>query len=279
MITSHQTFFGPESKIWAVNREMILLLAGGRALLMQLAHPKVAAGVAEHSRFQDDPLGRLYRTMSRMWSIVFDDEAQARAALRQVEMIHRRVQGVVPADEPHGGAAYDALDQELLLWVHATLIDSAMVAYDLFVAPLSTVEREKYYDDSKKLAALFGIQEKNIPASIEAFDTYMGQILASGQIIVGAKAKSLAQDVLYPRPWLLRPAAPVFRLVTAGLLPEKLRDGYGLQWNRRRDKRLFLIARAIRLSLPLIPQILRIVPNARKGEKARRRPLNRAAHS
>jgi uncharacterized protein (DUF2236 family) len=275
-----RTFFGPESKIWAVNREMILLLAGGRALLMQLAHPKVAAGVAEHSRFQDDPLGRLYRTMSRMWSIVFDDDAQARAALRQVEMIHRRVQGVVPADEPaHAGAAYDALDQELLLWVHATLIDSALVAYDLFVAPLSPEERKKYYDDSKKLAALFGIQEKNIPPSIEVFDTYMSEILASGQIIVGAKAKSLAHEVLYPRPWLLRPAAPVFRLATAGLLPEKLRDGYGLQWNRRREKRLFLIATAIRLLLPFIPQILRIVPNARRAERVERRRLIGAAHS
>lgn len=273
-------FFERGSKIWQINREMALLLAGGRALLMQLAHPKVAAGVAQHSRFQDDPLGRLYRTMSRMWSIVFDDRAQARAALRQVEMVHRTVRGIVAADEPsHGGAAYSALDQELLLWVHATLIDSAMVAFDLFVEPLSAMDRKKYYDDSKKLAALFGIEEKSIPPSVEAFDTYMDRILASGQIIVGAKAKRLAHDVLYPRAWLLRPAAPAFRLVTGGLLPEKLRDGYGLQWNRTREKRLFRIARVIRLLLPLIPPILRIVPNARKNEKAGRRPVNVAAHS
>jgi uncharacterized protein (DUF2236 family) len=273
-------FFERGSKIWQINREMALLLAGGRALLMQLAHPKVTAGVAQHSRFQDDPVGRLYRTMSRMWSIVFDDRAQARAALRQVEMVHRTVRGIVAADEPsHGGAAYSALDQELLLWVHATLIDSAMVAFDLFVAPLSAMDRKKYYDDSKKLAALFGIEEKSIPPSVEAFDTYMDHILASGQIIVGAEAKRLAHDVLYPRAWLLRPAAPGFRLVTGGLLPEKLRDGYGLQWNRTREKRLFRIARVIRLLLPLIPPILRIVPNARKNENAGRRPVNVAAHS
>ena len=134
-----QHIFDPASKIWMVHREMVLLLAGGRALLMQLAHPKVAAGVAAHSRFQEDPLGRLYRTMSRMWSIVFDEEPQAREALRRVAMVHKRVRGNVPLDEPsHAGAAYDASDQELLLWVHATLIDSAMVAYNLFVEPLNS---------------------------------------------------------------------------------------------------------------------------------------------
>jgi uncharacterized protein (DUF2236 family) len=277
-MSSEHRFFGPETAIWALNREMILLLAGGRALLMQLAHPKVAAGVAEHSGFQDDPLGRLYRTMNRMWSIVFDDATHARAALKQVEMIHRRVRGVVPADEPaHGGVSYDALDQALLLWVHATLIDSAMVGYDIFVAPLSALERRRYYDDSKNLARLFGIQEKNIPPSLEAFNAYMKEMLASGEIVAGGRAKRLARDILYPRPWLLRPAAPMFRLVTAGMLPEKLRNDYGLVWNRRREKNFLLVARVVRMLLPWIPPIIRIVPNARKVETGRRRSLTRTA--
>lgn len=261
-------FFDPASKIWQVHREMVLLLAGGRALLMQLAHPKVAAGVAAHSRFQEDPLGRLYRTMSRMWSIVFDEETQAREALRQVEMVHKRVRGNVPPGEPSGaGAAYDASDQELLLWVHATLIDSAMVAYNLFVEPLNSAVRADYYNDSRKLAALFGIQENNIPTSLAAFDDYMTQIVASGDIVPGPVAKTLAVDVLYPGPWILRPAGPLFRLVTAGLLPDKLREGYGLEWNGRRDKRLLLAAKAIRSLLPATPSFVRIVPNARKSER------------
>ena len=261
--------FDPASKIWAVHREMVLLLAGGRALLMQLAHPKVAAGVAAHSRFQEDPLGRLYRTMSRMWSIVFDEESQAREALRQVAMVHKRVRGNMPPVEPsHAGAAYDASDQELLLWVHATLIDAAMVAYNLFVEPLNPAERANYYNDSKKLAALFGIQESNIPLSVAAFDSYMSEILASREIIPGSIAKSLALDVLYPGPWILRPAGPLFRLVTAGLLPGTLRDGYGLEWNERREKKLLLAAKAIRAVLPVTPSLVRIVPNARKSERA-----------
>ena len=252
-----------------VNREMVLLLAGGRALLMQLAHPKVAAGVAAHSRFQEDPLGRLYRTMSRMWSIVFDEESQAREALRQVEIVHKRVRGYVPVDEAsHGGAAYDASDQDLLLWVHATLIDSAMVAYDLFVAPLNGAERADYYNDSKKLAALFGIQEKNIPSSVEVFDDYMTDILANGGILPGPTARNLAVDVLYPSPWILKPGGPIFRLVTAGLLPATLREGYGLKWNERKERTFLSVAKTIRLLVSVMPGLIRIVPNARTAEKA-----------
>lgn len=280
MTYSQPKFFGPKSKIWAVNREMVLLLAGGRALLMQLAHPKVAAGVSDHSRFRADPLARLYRTMSTMWSIVFDDEPEARAALIRVEAVHRRVRGVVPAEEPtHAGEFYDALDQALLLWVHATLIDSAMVAYDLFVAPLSVREREEYYADGKKLAVLFGIDKKIVPSSVQAFDRYMGEILASGEIGAGPAAKNLAADILYPRPWLLRPAGPIFRLATAAMLPQKLRDDYGLSWNLKREKKFWLAAKTVRRLLPLMPPLLRVVPNARKAERAERRRRVETARS
>jgi uncharacterized protein (DUF2236 family) len=265
-------FFKPSSNIWQVNREMVLLLAGGRALLMQLAHPKIAAGVAEHSRFQEDPLARLYRTMSAMWSIVFDERAQARVALESVERRHKQVRGIVPGSEPsQGGAPYDAFDQELLLWVHATLIDSALIAYHRFVAPLATEERIAYYNDSKKLASLFGIGEETIPASLEAFEAYMKRMLLGDEIAVGRMAKHLAHDVLYPRPWIFKPGGPLFRSVTAGLLPETLRAAYDLRWSGRKEKTLALLASMIRGLLPWVPTPLRIVPNARVAEKAKRR--------
>jgi uncharacterized protein (DUF2236 family) len=264
-------FFGPTSKIWAIDREMVLLLAGGRALLMQLAHPKVAAGVAEHSRFQADPLGRLYRTMSRMWSIVFDPAPEAHAALKDIASVHKRVRGNVPFGEPSNPCArYDAADQELLLWVHATLVDSAMVAYDRFVATLDAAARREYYEDSKKLAVLFGIEERNIPPSLAAFDRYMIEILANETIAVGPTARRLAEQILCPRPWLIKPGGPIFRLVTTGLLPEKLRRGYGLTWNGRRERTLALAAGVIRGLLPLIPSPLRVVPHARRAERRAR---------
>jgi uncharacterized protein (DUF2236 family) len=269
----HQTgerFFSPEMMIWQVDREMVLLAAGGRALLMQLAHPKVAAGVAEHSHFKGDPLGRLYRTMSTMWSIGFDETALARAALERVRSVHRKVQGTIPAAEPlSAGTPYDALDVELLLWVHATLIDSALVAYDTFVRPLPVEEKSRYYHDSKKLAYLFEIPETLVPRSLADFNRYLERMLVGGAIAVGPTAHALAEEILYPSPWVLKPASPLFRLITAGLLPECLRDAYGLRWSEPKEKTFWLIARWIRRLLPLVPSSLRIVPNARAAEKTR----------
>jgi uncharacterized protein (DUF2236 family) len=264
-----ERFFDPAGQMWKINRETALLLAGGRALLMQLAHPKVAAGVAQHSDFESDPLGRLHRTMSSMWSIVFDDSARARAVLGQIEAVHKRVQGVVPTNElSNRGSLYSALDQDLLLWVHATLIDSALAAYSLFVAPLSAAERQGYYADSKTLARLFGIEDRRLPATVEAFEGYLTAMMKSGEIVPGRNARQLAHSILYPRPWLLRPAGPLFRLLTAGLLPDPLRAGYELDWNKPRTKRYLLVARAIRILRPALPAPLRVVPNARRAERA-----------
>ncbi len=263
---SVERFFAPDTMVWKLHREMVLMLAGGRALLMQLAHPKVAAGVAEHSHFKEDPLGRLHRTMTMMWSIVFDELPKAQAALDQVNRIHGRVRGVVEATEPGPrGTPYDASDPELLLWVHATLIDSAVLAYDLFVKSLTPEEKSNYYIDTKKLARLFEIPEKVLPASLGDFDDYMERMLAGQGIAVGPTARSLAKDILYPRPWALKPASPLFRLITAGLLPQRLRQAYGLDWNERREKSFWLLARGIRKSLPFVPRPLRIVPNARRA--------------
>lgn len=268
-----ERYFAPHSKIWQVNREMVLLAAGGRALLMQLAHPKVAAGVAEHSRFQDDPFGRLHRTMSTMWSIVFDPRAEARAALDRVETVHKRVRGKVPPSEPcFSGADYDALDQALLLWVHATLVDTAMLAYDCFVAPMEERAKTIYYDDSRELARLFGIDESIIPAGLTEFERYMSGMLSGGMIGVGPVAKRLGRDVLYPRPWIFKAAGPLFRFVTAALLPEKLREGYGLTWNERRAKIFSRLSAVARATLPWMPARIRVVPNARKAEKQIRDP-------
>jgi uncharacterized protein (DUF2236 family) len=260
--------FSPHSTIWQVDREMALLLAGGRALLLQLAHPKVAAGVAQYSHFQQDPLARLQRTMSAMWSIGFDESATAYGALKRVGNIHKQVHGSVPAGEAVPPATrYDARDPQLLMWVHATLIDSAIMAYDLFVKPLSIQEKARYYEESKKLAELFDIPYAIVPRSLAEFSAYFDEMIQGNTIAVGPTARSLAHDIVYPTPWILRPAAPLFRVVTAGLLPERLRSAYGLKWNGPREKVFWLFARLFRLLLPLIPGPVRIVPNARAAEK------------
>ncbi|MET0502292.1 MAG: oxygenase MpaB family protein, partial [Candidatus Binatia bacterium] len=261
-------FFSPDEAIWRIDRELILLAAGGRALLMQLAHPKIAAGVAQHSRFKAAPLARLQRTMTTMWSIVFDDGPVAAAALARLKSIHRQVRGRVRLDEARFiDPNYEALDPTLLLWVHATLIDSALAAYELFVEALTLEEKRLYYEDSKRLAWLFEIPETLVPATLPEFDGYVHATLVSGEARVGFTARNLAAEILHPRSWLLRPLGPLFRLITAGLLPQGLRQGYGLDWSPSKEKILRLFAGGVRSALPLMPAPLRIVPNARRAEK------------
>jgi len=262
-----ERFFARDSAIWRVDREMALLLGGGRALLMQIAHPKIAAGVADHSRFLTDPLGRLKQTMETMWSIVFDDLPRARASLERLEEVHKRVQGQVrDAGAPSRGAAYSAQDPDLLLWVHATLVDSALVVYDRFVKPLALEERRRYYEDSKKLGVLMGVPESKIPATLEAFQEYMTATVESDAIAVGAAARALARAILSPPPWFLKTFAPVNVLITTGLLPPKLRRAYDLPWNGRREKVLRLVAGSTRAALPFVPAVIRVVPHARAAE-------------
>lgn len=237
---------------------------------MQLAHPKVAAGVAEHSRFREDPLGRLYRTMNTMWSIVFGEKPEARQSLERLQRVHRSVRGAIgDSDVLPPGDSYTAQDPELLLWVHATLVDSALVTYERFVGFLSEQDKRRYYAETTRLAVLLGVPQPKIPSSLERFDDYMREMVACGVVSVGATARRLAGEILHPRPLVLRIGAPLSNFITAGLLPSPLREEYGLEWNAGRERLLTLLGQTVRMLLPLVPSAARIVPHARAAERSR----------
>jgi uncharacterized protein (DUF2236 family) len=242
----------PEGSITRrINRENVLLLGGGRALLMQLAHPKVAAGVDEHSDFRRRPLYRLRRTIALTMAIVFGDRDTAETAARAVNRAHGRVRG----------KGYRALDPDLLLWVHATLVDSALVTYQTFVKPLSAAERDEFYQESKLLGGLLGIPDDGFPSRFDDFQRYMSGMVAGGEVRVGAVARDLGGLVLRPRLRLLPgPAMIPFEVVTAGLLPPALREQYGLRWSRASERvfRLFVIA--IPRLVAVTPPVLRVWP-------------------
>jgi uncharacterized protein (DUF2236 family) len=250
---------GPGSISWRVNREAALLLGGGRALLMQLAHPLVAAGVADHSDFHRDPLARLSRTMELSLALTFGTPEEVHAAARQINRTHERV----------GGIGYQALDPDLLLWVHATLIDSALLTYRTFVGPLTAAEAEAYYQEAKPIGGLLGIPAKVYPRRVADFEAYLRTMLA-GPVQPDETGRRLASLVL--RPPIRGVPGALFALVeaiTAGLLPEGLRRAYGLRWGR--PSRAFF--RAARAALPKLlgatPQALRLVPPARAAERRR----------
>lgn len=227
-----------------VNRENILLLGGGRALLMQLAHPKVAAGVDEHSDFRTHPIRRLRRTIRMTMAIVFGDRETALAAARGVNQVHARVQG----------RDYRALDPELLLWVYATLADTALVTYETFVQPLLPGEREEFHEEFKLLGELLGIPHERFPTTVADFDAYVEQMVSTGPVRVDARARELAAQVMRPRARLLPgPVMLPLNVVTTGLLPPALREQYGLAWGPRQQ-------RAYRIAIAVVPRVIALTP-------------------
>lgn len=259
--------FAADSLTRRVNREAVLLLGGGRALLLQVAHPLVAAGVAAHSRFEQAPLQRLLRTLQLTLTIVFGSAAEALAALRGIERAHARVHGVL--DEACGpfprGTPYDANDPALLLWVHATLVDSALVAYQRFHGPLRAAERRAFYDESRITARLFGIAETDIPPTLDDFRAYLRGMLGGPQLAVSRDSRAIAAALLSPPlPPGLRQLAATTRLFTVGLLPPGIRRRYGYGWGRLRQRALDAATLALRHGVPWLPAALRQFPQARQ---------------
>jgi uncharacterized protein (DUF2236 family) len=244
-----QGLFRADSWLRRLAGESVLLIGGGRALLLEIAHPLVAAGVAEHSRFREDPLGRLQRTLDAMSAIAFRDRPAALEAARRVERAHLRVHGHLAerAGRHPAGTAYSGRDPELMLWVWATLVDTALVVTDRFVGPLAPEARESYYADQCVVARVLGIPSELVPADHAEFCAYFDGMLASDALAVTGTAREIASAVLDPP--LRLPATGVARLVTAGLLPARLREPFGLAWDAARERRLTELcasARALR---------------------------------
>jgi uncharacterized protein (DUF2236 family) len=252
--------FGPESRIWRVDREAAVFLGAGRALLLQLAHPWVAAGIAEHSTTLADPIGRFHRTFEVMYTLVFGNLDQAFAAARRLHRVHARVRGSLPAGAGAfaQGSPYFANETATLLWVHATLVETALVAHDLLLPPLTTADREAYYQESRRLGALFGIEPESQPADWNEFAAYTEAMWHSDVISVGPPARRIAEQVLGGAGhWLRSPGW--YRAVTAHLLPPVMREAFELPYRaaeRRAAERALRWARRI---YPVLPARLRYV--------------------
>jgi uncharacterized protein (DUF2236 family) len=252
--------FGPGSLTWRVNGEAVLLLGGGRALLLQVAHPGVAAGVAEFSNYRTDPWRRLYRTLDTTLTIVFDDEEASKAASSRLRRVHERIAGTDDRGEP-----YRALDPELLLWVHATLIDTSLAMYTRFVGRLTSDERERYYEEMRTLGEAYSIPSEVMPADYEAFRHYWDSML-DGSLRVTETTRDVADAVLRPDVTpLALPAVELLRMVTVGTLPAGLRSALGLSWGPARERALAVSQLAVQRLMPLLPSLVRRFPNARTG--------------
>jgi len=245
-----ESYFTDDSMLRRVHREYAVQLYGPRALLMQATHSLAFEGFFAHTGSLDDPYARLNRTAVTMDTITFGTKAQADRLTKRVRAMHRRVEWEID------GVTYRADDPALLLWILATLVDSALLVYQRYVGPLTRDERDAYWQDYKVVGHHFALTDDDMPDTIEDFDAYMADMLASDVLSVTDEARELAIDIVFnpPVPLVARPLVELANQVTIGLLPPRLRRMYGFHWDPARGLAVRAGAEYTRrLVLPLLP--------------------------
>jgi uncharacterized protein (DUF2236 family) len=251
-LASRDGFFAPCSVIRRVgNTPLTPFLGGGPAVLLQVAHPLVAEGVVHHSDYRGDLWRRLARTLRALYLMAYGTKAEAAQAGEAVQKVHAHVHGrtAVQLGSFPAGTPYSASDPELMLWVHATLVETSLNVYQRFVCALPPDDQELYYQEMALVARLFGTPASVIPPSLAEFRDYFAAQLAGGKITVTAPAREVASVILdAPLPAVMRVLVPAHRLATAGFLPPRLRDEYGLRWSSLHELALPLAAQSVRLA-------------------------------
>lgn len=209
--------FGPGSITWTLSRESAVFLGAGRAALLQLTHPWVAAALAQHSSLLNDPIARFHNTFRTVFTMIFGSLPQALAAARRLHTLHTHIQGELP----ESGGHYEANEIAALRWVYSTLIESAVLARE-WVRPLTAADRESYYRESHTIAALFGLPASELPPDWEAFQEYNRSMAASADLGVSSAARSMANAILsgagswiHPPRWYRALTIAWLRLVSA----------------------------------------------------------------
>src|SRR4051794_32746536 len=252
--------FGPDTVTWQIDREAVIFLGAGRAVLLQLAHPWVAAAIAEHSRTLADPIGRFHRTFDIVFAMVFGSLDRALASSRQLHRRHGMIVGEMSENVGPfaAGSRYCANDVAALRWVHATLVETALMAHDLVLPPLSMEERERYWVESRSFGALFGLSADDLPENWSAFTAYTATMAQSETLTVSQAARDIAAQIFAgARPWLRPPRW--YRALTAGLLPKPLCAGFGFELDERDIRAADNALKWIRRVYPKLPDRLRYV--------------------
>ncbi|MFD5243557.1 oxygenase MpaB family protein [Amycolatopsis sp. NPDC058340] len=264
---------GPDSVAWQVVGDRRLLLGAGTALLLQVAHPVVGAGVHDHSNYTEDPWGRLDRTIDSLLSQVFGGQAAIAEAERLREM-HKAIKGV----DQHG-ERYHALNPEAYWWVHGSTFWTTVRMHEVFVHRLSGTEKRRFYAEWRRLGLLLGLREHHMPEDLEGFEAYFDDVVAN-RLEDNRTVRELLQSITMrdtpPPPWwflpdaLWRPVRPaggnVLTLCAIGLLPQPLRDRLSLKWTDADERRLRRLGAVTRAAGKRVPDRFRLYPKAYRAK-------------
>jgi uncharacterized protein (DUF2236 family) len=240
-----------------------VLIAAGYALLLQVSHPTVGAGVSEHSQFRRDPWGRLLRTLDYTCTMVYGGPHAAGEMGRRIRSFHKEIRG-----KGTDGRSYHALEPEAYAWVHATLAEAIVLAHERFGRPFDFHQRQEFWVQWRTLGRLLGVRESDLPADWAAFRDYFDEMVdrrcrhtAAVDEVLGVLARPTAPSMraLGGPGWavLRAPLAHASVLATVGLLPPVLRRRFGLRWSRANHLELQALGAALRASTPLMPSWLR----------------------
>jgi uncharacterized protein (DUF2236 family) len=259
-----------------VTGERAVAFSGARALLMQAAHPLAVAGLLAHSDSLEDPYERLARTAQVIDAITFGPRAEADRITARVRAMHRRVRGELPdaVGIYPAGTPYRADDPELLMWILYTLVDSASLFYSVYVSRLSTLQRRALWEDYKVVGELFGLRAEEMPDTLDDLREYGRKMIRGDRLCVGDWARRRAREIVLepPVPAQLRPVLETVNFVTIALLPDEIRRQYGFSPLMPPIARKALVrggALYVRRGLlPLLPDVVRHVPSARRTPEA-----------
>jgi uncharacterized protein (DUF2236 family) len=258
--------FGPDSVTWRVLREPLLILAGGRALLLQAAHPHVAQGAIDHSAYAQDPFGRLMRTYEWAGRVAFGTTAEAEQASAMVNSLHTKIVGELP--EPHAtrrvkpGSHYTARDEKLLLWVHATFVDTLLVAHDTLVGGLSTEDRDRFVREWEVVGRMMGVPARLFWKSHAQLRKYVDREVERGAAQPGDGSRLVAETILHPPlpNFLVTPFWEMLSFMTVGFIPPNLRQGYRIFWTPAHSAAFRSITLTLRMTRSGLPRRLRVAP-------------------
>lgn len=226
--------YGPGSMMWRLSGPLAPGgMGAGRALLLQTAHPWITAGIDEHSIVRYDPVERARRTAVNVSTMVFGSMPQVMRAAHKVHKTHQEIKGKIPyhAGAFHQGSEYRANEVNAMIWVHATLWDTLVMMYEELEEPLTQYEKDRFYEETKLFAMLFGIPESALPKNWNDFMAYNQAMWNSAQLTVTDNARVLKEDLFTPKSiWLTFPLW-IQEMVTAAHLPPRIREGYGMEYN------------------------------------------------
>ena len=254
-------YFGPDSMMWQVNKEITVLFGGARALLMHAAHPLIAAGARQTSFYQRDPWKRLIRTLSLQNSVTFGTIEEADESATRINRLHEVIKG---KDEITGDI-YDALDHEQLLWVHACLQLSSIYFYEQTVKKLTQEQKDKYHKENMLSAKLVLIDTEKMPKTHNELKNWViNKSKTKDYLLMTDVAKDVG-DIISggPVPKHIKPIWPFISFTAFHTLPEEFKNIYGIKSSKIKSLILKFNLTLLKITRPLLPPFFRLIPTAR----------------